>query len=127
MLLKRLSILIVLLVFATGLSAQFNLVGQAAAKISEKEYLDAKQLIDKAIGDPDMASQTRTWYLRGYIYKELFKTDKDLSQAHGFRLEAISSYRKALSLDKEKKESCVSVISMDHFDACIFGLGTRTT
>ncbi|MGD1845060.1 MAG: hypothetical protein ACFB10_06665 [Salibacteraceae bacterium] len=102
--LKRLTLLIFLLFLVSGVMAQFNLVGQAAAKISEKEYEEAKLLIDKATSDPTLADQTRTWYIRGYIYKELFKTDKNLSTAHTFRLEAISSYRKALSLDAEKKE-----------------------
>lgn len=104
MMLKRLTILMSLLLLVLGVSAQFNLVGQAATKISEKEYQEAKLLIDKAIMDSTLASQTRTWYLRGYIYKELFKTDKNLGSAHSFRLEAISSYRKALSIDAEKKE-----------------------
>lgn len=77
--------------------AQPEVVNEAAKLIQEGKIEDAKIQIDKAITHPDTKDKALTWYYRGYICKDLFKTSKDTS----FRNEAIKSLKISIELDSE--------------------------
>ncbi|WP_185152700.1 hypothetical protein [Fulvivirga aurantia] len=63
------------------------------------ELSEAKILIDSAAQSDQYKSQILTWYLKGFIYKDLFK--KEPSDAA--RSEAVTSFAKLLEIDSTQK------------------------
>ncbi len=90
-----------------------------AEKFQTEGKLDlAKSAIDEAALNDQTKDNPRTWYLRSFIYKELFKNAKPSKetvnqQAIQYRNASIESARKSLALDKKKELSkeCYSIVN----------------
>lgn len=68
----------------------------------------AKAAIDEASINDQTKDNFRTWYLRSFIYKDLFKAskpnkDSTTPESNKLRLTAIESARRCLELDKNKE------------------------
>lgn len=103
---KRLVIIAVVLFMMVpiGLRAQLDPVSLALRAYQNKDLPKARELIEIAVGDDNFNGITKTWYFRGYIYKDLFKESKngkDLKEAFDFRETAIESYMKAVELEPQ--------------------------
>ncbi len=103
---KRLVIIVVILfsMVPIGLRAQLDPVSLALRAYQNKDLPKAKELIEIAVGDDNFNGITKTWYFRGYIYKDLFKDSKESKnrkEAFDLREEAIESYMKAVELEPQ--------------------------
>jgi len=103
---KRLVIIVVILfsMVPIGLRAQLDPVSLALRAYQNEDLLKAKELIEIAVGDDNFNGITKTWYFRGYIYKDLFKDSKESKnrkEAFDLREEAIESYMKAVELEPQ--------------------------
>ncbi|MEQ9186786.1 MAG: hypothetical protein RLP15_03565 [Cryomorphaceae bacterium] len=103
---KRLVIIAVVLFMMVpiGLRAQLDPVSLALRAYQNKDLPKARELIEIAVGDDNFNGITKTWYFRGYIYKDLFKESKDTKnkkEAFGYREDAIESYMKAVQLEPQ--------------------------
>jgi len=107
-------LLTILLFLSISLQAvgQIDLVTEALFNYQNKNLPKAKELIDQAVEDSTYSSQSRTWYFRGYIFKDLYKSDRKNAKAHTYRLESVSSFRTAITLDIDK----------EYYDDCIQSL-----
>lgn len=70
----------------------------AAKLCQEKQYLEAKSEIELALQDELENSDSYTWYIRGFIYKELYKTSTDKGEANALREESVLSLLKSNEL-----------------------------
>lgn len=59
----------------------------------------ALELINNSITHPESVNDPFAWYVRGYIYKEWYKTFETQNQKSKTRLEAVAFLKKALELD----------------------------
>jgi hypothetical protein len=87
-----------------GLRAQLDPVSLALRAYQNKDLPKARELIEIAVGDDNFNGMTKTWYFRGYIYKDLYKESKDskdLKGASAFRETAIESYMEAIELEPQ--------------------------
>ena len=85
--------------------SQESKVDQAINAFVANDLSTAKAAIDEAASDPSQNSNYQTWYWKGLIYKELYKTmDKGKTTDSKNRLEAVEAYKTAMK-DKSKVSS----------------------
>jgi len=103
---KKIYILFVVSILTSSLFGQF--VGKDNLSISlfymQKAELDsAKKYIDFSADDESLNTAAKTWYYRGFIYKELYKKNEKEDKTSPFRLTSIESFQKMLTLEGEEE------------------------
>ncbi|SFB86603.1 hypothetical protein SAMN05421780_101812 [Flexibacter flexilis DSM 6793] len=78
--------------------AQPILVTKAAEFLKNKQIDAAKTAIDAASGNPASVNEAKTWYYKGFIYKEVFKQDPVKNKEA--RLQSVDFFKKSITLDK---------------------------
>ena len=94
--------------------AQTDKVEEAVKTLQSGNVQEAVQQIDAAIKDPVLGKEYRTWYTRGFIYKEYGKK-KTGDEAMKAYVEAFNSHKKSIQLDTKKenyKEDSVNISSL---------------
>ena len=82
--------------------AQPEKISDALKFLNNGELDKAKVAIDMAAQHEQTANQPKTWYYRGFIYKELYK--KELTNpVSASRIEAVKSFKRSILLDQDKK------------------------
>ncbi len=101
---KNLIILFAVL-FPIWAKAQDPLAKTNAAILACKaeKWEEAVSMADQAIADPQEASQAYTWYVAGFIWKELYKLEESSFRTSPMREKSIQYLQKAITLDKDKK------------------------
>ncbi|HET6244415.1 MAG: hypothetical protein H0V01_15340 [Bacteroidetes bacterium] len=99
-------ILFVLLAINLSAYAQSNKVAIALTHFQNENYSEAKLAIDDAANDEISSLDPYTWYVHGFIYKEIYKASQKSNPISNLRLESLESFKKSISLDKanEHKE-----------------------
>ena len=99
-----------LLVMAGGSAfAQSDSVAKAVILLQDQSIArdvavkQALELIDNAIKDPKTSKNSYAWYVRGYVYKEYYKTFEAQNKKSKTRLDAVVFMKKALELDTTKE------------------------
>jgi tetratricopeptide (TPR) repeat protein len=105
---KHTGFVMLLLLAASQGFAQFARLERALDQYREKQLDSAKINIDSAAVHPQTARDYKTWMVRGFIYKDLYKTRDADKATSALRDMAVESFRKALALDtaniNEQKE-----------------------
>lgn len=100
---KRLliSILLLLMLAPAGALAQLDPVNIAIMAIQKEDWAKAKSLLDKSAEDSVYSQKARTWFFRGYVYKELYKQEEAQQSelATDYRSTAITSMLKSLEIE----------------------------
>lgn len=87
-----------------------------AFKMLQRGSLDsAKAVIDKAAVDTVTGKQAQTWYLRGFIYKEIYKSRESDNVKSPARVEAVNSMKKSLELDTSKANRDANIPTLKYF------------
>jgi hypothetical protein len=112
---KKLYILFIIAILGNSAFGQF--VGKDNLSISlfymQKSELDsAKKYIDLSIMDDKLKPLAKTWYYRGFIYKELYKNKEKENKVSPLRLTSIESFKKMLNLEgkEEFSESTIKIL-----------------
>jgi tetratricopeptide (TPR) repeat protein len=84
--------------------AQDYKVQQAYDCVKNGKLDSAKFYIEVSIKDEIAKNDFQTWYIRGFIYKELYKQKESDNINSASRKIAVESFNKALELDKEKAQ-----------------------
>jgi hypothetical protein len=103
---KGLYILSLILLVGNIAKAQFvgkDGVSKALYYLQKPELDSAKKYIDEASLDSTINKEPKTWYYRGFIYKELYKTNEKDDKNSSFRLEGIASLKKLLDIDTKEE------------------------
>ncbi len=89
-------------VVTTGAFAQ-DLVNDAAKSAQGGDYDKAQVSIDQAVLDEKLASEAKTWYYYGFIYKQLYKTKQSTDPKSSFRKLSIDGLNKSIELDPKSE------------------------
>ncbi|MBL4594846.1 MAG: hypothetical protein JKX68_13690 [Flavobacteriales bacterium] len=115
---KKIYILFIVSILTSSVFGQF--VGKDNLSISlfymQKTELDsAKKYIDLAIIDDNLKSTPKTWYYRGFIYKELYKKKEKENKVSPLRLISIESFKTMLTLEgkDEFTESAFKILKYE--------------
>src|ERR1035437_6216742 len=101
--LKNIS-LCLLLLLATQISyAQMNKVEKALELYAAKKLDSAKVLINEAIQNPESSKDYQAWMVRGFVYKDLYKSNEISNVASPFRDSSAVSLIQSLQLDPDGK------------------------
>lgn len=94
---------IILLSLSLVIKAQTGSLENAFNNYKQGNLKEAQREIDELVKDNQLSMDAKTWYIRGFIYKALYKQDKKADSLLTLRLEAVSSFKKLLELDTSKK------------------------
>ncbi len=115
---KKIYISLIVTILTSSVFGQF--VGKDPLSISlyymQKTEIDsAKKYIDIAVTDDALKSSAKTWYYRGYIYKDLYKQREKSNKVSPLRLISIESFKHMLTLDgkDEFKESTNKILKYE--------------
>lgn len=97
---KLFYILAFLLLWSSNVVHAQNKLSNAIYALQNKELVKAQELIDAAIVDPLFQDDSRTWYYRGVIYKEIYKESESDNKLSPSRIVAVGSFKKAYEIDK---------------------------
>lgn len=98
------AIYIAILLFLPALaSGQLTYTFKAYKAYQEDDLPAAKAYIDSAIVDDTEKEEAQTWYIRGFIYKEIYKITDKQSRDSEAREEAIRSFKKSIELDADSE------------------------
>lgn len=103
---KRIYILFLMLFFSNVILAQFigkDGVSKALYYLQKEELDSAKKYIDEAVLDSTENAFAKTWYYRGFIYKELYKNNQKEDKESPYRLTAIDALEKLKNVDKDQE------------------------
>ncbi len=117
---KLFYILVFLLMACTPELIAQNKLSNAIYALQNEELEKAQRLIDTAIVDTLLKNDSRTWYYRGNIYKELFKKMEFDNKQSPFRVTAISSFKKSYELDNGTEISISSQKNLKYLASTIF-------
>lgn len=96
-------ILFILIAINLSVFAQGNKVAVALGHFQSENFTEAKSAIDDASIDDVSSLDPYTWYVRGFIYKELYKTSEKSNPESNLREESFLSFKKSIDLDKENE------------------------
>ncbi len=81
-----------------------NKLTYAVQALQNGDLNKAQELIDAATEDTLFSNDSRTWYYRGFIYKELYKQNQKDNKISPYRNTAIESFKKAFNLNNKEGE-----------------------
>jgi hypothetical protein len=97
---KRLYISLLMLMLAQVVSlAQVDSLNAAQTFYSKKQLYNAKRCIDAAVNDAVTSKMAYTYYMRGFIYKEIYKNYESTDLHSNAREQAVKSFVTLLPMD----------------------------
>jgi len=94
---------------------------QAAYTFLQQGDLDkSKAAIDAAVLHAETAEDAQAWYVRGFVYKEIYKQKEKTNKQSPMRLEALNSFKKSLSLDKSDENVQENVKNIKYLATTLF-------
>ena len=96
---KKILVVGLLLLIAVFVNAQEDKNTQATKLLQRGKLDSAKYFIDLAVADTEYINDGQSWYLRGYIYKTIYKDREKGNIQSPLRIEALSSFKRSLLID----------------------------
>jgi tetratricopeptide (TPR) repeat protein len=87
------------LIFATITFAQQAKIAKALEYVEVGDFENAQVEIDAAILNEATANDPYAWYVKGFIYKELYKKNEKNNPLSPLRNQAIAALKKSMELD----------------------------
>lgn len=118
---KRL-LLIPLLVIAliSSCFAQADRLIEANEKYQDGDLNGARAILDQLVKEPDLADRPEVWVLRGFVYKDLYKSTLDMEAASVLRDEALASLYIGIKTDTDKQYVSSSLAAYDFLTSTLF-------
>ncbi len=88
-----------MMLFAATSFAQQERVAKALEFVEAGDFEKAKTEIDAAVLNEATASDSYAWYVKGFVYKELYKKNEKSNPLSPVRNEAIAALKKSIELD----------------------------
>jgi hypothetical protein len=101
---KSYSILVLLMLLSTVSFAQLTKVQQAYDCVQQGKLDSAQIYIEEGIKDNEASADFQSWYIRGFIYKEIYKQKESNDVKSNAREIAVESLKKAAELDKDTQQ-----------------------
>lgn len=101
---KSYSILVLLMLLSTVSFAQLTKVQQAYDCVQQGKLDSAQIYIEEGIKDNEASADFQSWYIRGFIYKEIYKQKESNDVKSNAREIAVESLKKAAELDNDKQQ-----------------------
>ncbi len=103
--LKRTLFFGLLFLAAVVSNAQQDKVNAAYTFLQQGDLESAKTAINLAVNHPETSNDAQAWYIRGFIFKTIYNKDEKSNKQAPSRLEALSSFKKSVSIDSSQENS----------------------
>ena len=125
---RRYSILLIVLLLSSVTYGQF--IGRDNLSKSlfymQKEQLDsAKKYIDLAMVDEQLNKAVKTWYYKGFIYKEIYKKRDKSNKISPYRTTAVNTLQKVLKMDSTKEFTESSTKMLRYLSSTLYNDAAR--
>lgn len=100
---KTVVILITTFFLTSGLAAQDNPLKKALELYKSGSLREARALIVKSSNDEQLKKDPNTWYLKGFIMKDLYKMMPDADSTLYFRLASVEAFQHLLGMENASK------------------------
>jgi tetratricopeptide (TPR) repeat protein len=100
--------------------AQPGMLEEANDKYRAGDLAAARDLLDRAIRDPQLAALPEAWVLRGFVYKDLFKAEGSSQAASLLRDEAMASLLTAFQEDPDGQYKTSTLPAYDYLSRTIY-------
>lgn len=118
---KRTWMVSLLLIVSALVSHAQNDSLASALKFFQAGNLDnAKAAIEAAVNHPETANDPQAWYLRGFIYKEIYKAREQSDKMSPAREAAFISFKKSFEMDTAKSSRESNIASMKYLASKYF-------
>ncbi|MCC6600490.1 MAG: hypothetical protein IT223_07425 [Crocinitomicaceae bacterium] len=125
---RILFILLIWLAKTTGVAAQsLPLTNEAARLCQEKKYTEAKATIEKAINSTDEGGDAYAWYVRGYIYKEIYKEKEQQLRNSEYRETSVISFEKCITIEPAGKYDTMARTALKYLATTYFNDALKRT
>lgn len=112
---KKIVTLLLLLCGALGMDAQLDKLRGAFIAVQNGNLDSAKILIDAASKHPETMNEGQTWYLKGFIYKDIFKKTPVAKREVSVAKDAFEASKKSILLDttRDNKQNNLSLVKSE--------------
>ena len=93
---------------------QIPLANQAAKLCQQKNYEEAKSKIEAAISSDQESTNPYTWYVKGFIYKEMYKEFEASDKRSKNRDTAVDAFVRTIELDKKGEHTSMTKIGLKY-------------
>lgn len=100
--------------------AQADRLGEANKKYQDGDLVGARAILDQLVKEPDLADHPEVWVLRGFVYKDLYKSTLDMEAASVLRDEALASLYTGFKADIDKQYASSSLPAYDFLTSTLF-------
>jgi len=76
-----------------------NKVSEAYQLLIKKDLNGAKAAIEQALSDSEVQKDAKAWYIKGFIYKEIYKNNEKDNPESPARITAINALKKSISIE----------------------------
>lgn len=103
------------------MNAQTTPVAAQAAKLcQQKNYTGAKAKIAESLLLPEEAANPYAWYVKGFIYKEIYKESESKDKRSKSRETAAEAFIKCIEMDKKGEQSSMARIGLKYLASTYF-------
>jgi tetratricopeptide (TPR) repeat protein len=108
--------------------AQGNAYVSKAVELSNSgRNKEALQQIEMGLQDPSMQRDAYAWYVKGYVLKELYKSDQAQSRFSSYRKESVAAFKKALMFDTSKQNEANIKAALKYFAVTFYNDALQRT
>jgi tetratricopeptide (TPR) repeat protein len=100
---------------------------EAVELCQAKQFDQALSSIQKAVEDPTSANHPFTWYVKGFIHKEVFKHHEAQLRQSINRTAALDCFEKALQLDQRREYVAQTHVAMKYLASTYFNDAMRAS
>ena len=93
---------------------QGPLANQAAKFCQQKQYTEAKTKIEEALSSEQESANSYTWYVKGFIFKEMYKEFEATDKHSLNRGTAVSAFIKTNELDRKGEYTSMTKIGLKY-------------
>lgn len=119
---KRIVILTFLALMQLAARAQTDSLNAATTYYSKKELYKAKTAIESACNNPSTMNMPYTWYMRAFIYKEIYRNYESADKQSPAREEAVKSFARLIPMDTANEypeaRQALKALASTYFNQC---------
>ncbi len=100
---RRIAVLITVFCLSVNVFGQVDKLKQASELLANKKFEEAQTIIDEVVVHESTKNDARAWYTRGYIYKGLYKANRNADTLLKYRKPCLTSFLNVVELDNSGK------------------------
>ena len=112
--------LIIGLVLTLNCFSQSSMIKRTSDLVESKKYDAAKACIDSCLADKKYENNAEAWYLKGFVYKGIYKERESTNKESASRLTALEAFAKSMTIDQSKENTAKNAANITYLSALLY-------